>query len=366
MRIRRTKNLLYIVSSVMVLGLALLSFDAPAKPTGSTSGTPAPTQAPGHTATPSPAPTQAPGHTATPSPTSTPTPTPTPTNTPTPTPTPSLAQLNAAIAIRPATDETGTGVTTVITNYLNDYYSNDDLHVEEIDNITCYYKEGLAEADYFAYVSYDITYEGSNVPIPAYEEYIICVDGDNVTVLTESQTPEVTEALFLSRASQSVSEFYIKELVRCYMNAKLAVDEELLSSLVTDPTFLNMDSIRKNTEYIEEYKNFQYLIYKCPEEIPEFDYLVFLAHDAKIVNISTLAASLEEFMITMDDQNYPQVFHGVTSKDTDTYRMNIRMQEEYQTFLDTKVTQPLIEAVMKDPNLAEFMERISNATGSTE
>lgn len=361
MRIKRTKNLLYIVSSIMVLGLALVSFDAP-NPFDSAVNANGPTQAPGHTATPTPAPTQAPGHTATPTPTLTPT----PTFTPTPTPTPSLAQLNAAIAIQPATDTIGEGITTVITDYLTNYYSNEDLHVNEISNITCYYKEGLADADYFAYVSYDISYEGSNVLIPAFDEYLVCIENEAVTVLTESQNSDVNEALLLSRASESVSRLYMEELIRRYMNAKLAVDETLLSSMVTDSTYLNMETIRKKTEFIEEYRNLKYLIYESPEDVTEFDYLVFLANDSKIVNISTLAAGLEEFMITLDENNRPKIFFGVTSETADAYRKNIREQADYQEFLEVNVVKPLAEAMLSDPDLLEFIERINNATGTNE
>ena len=142
--------------------------------------------------------------------------------------------------------------------------------------------------------------------------------------------------------------------------------EALLSSLVTDPSYLNLNNIRKKTEYIEEYKNLQYLIYKCPETILEFDYLVFLANDSKIVNISTLAAGLEEFMITLDEENFPKIFFGITSEATDLYRKSIRSTEEYQSFVETNVTAPLLDAMVNDPDLLEFIERINNATGTTE
>ena len=359
MKIKRTKNLLYIFSSVMVLGLALISFDAPLPADKHVSST-GPTRAPEHTATPSPAPTQAPNHTATPLPTSTAIPT------PSPTPTPSLGQLNAAIAIQPATDDIGNGITKVITDYLTNYYSNEELQVNEIENITCYYKEGLAEADYFAYVSYDIIYEGSNVPIPAFEEYLICIEGESATVLTESENPDIQEALFLSRASGSVCELHIGELIRRFMNAKLAVDEELLFSLVVEPYYPNIEDIRRKTEYIEEYKNLRYLFFKCPESVTEFDYLVFLANDLKIVNISTLAAGMEEFMITLDENNYPRIYFGTTSEATDAYRQTIREQDTYQNFLDTYVTKPLADAMVSDPDLLEVIQRIINATEPTE
>jgi len=197
------------------------------------------------------------------------------------------------------------------------------------------------------------------------EEYIVCIESEAVTVLTTSENKDINEALLLSRGSKSVSELYIKELLRRYMNAKLAVDETLLSSMVTDPSYLNLNNIRKKTEYIEEYRNLQYLIYECPETILEFDYLVFLANDSKIVNISTLAAGMEEFMITIDADNYPHIFFGITSDDTDLYRTSIREQERYQQFLKTNVVDPLAEAMLSDPDLLEFIGRIKNVTDTT-
>jgi len=355
MRIKRTKNLLYICSAVMVLGLALLSFDAPG-PSKQTGGVPtvAPTNNPENTAAPTQAPTRIPENTATPTPTSTPT----PTNTPTPTPTPSLAQLNAAIEIQPATDDIGAGLTTVITDYLTNYYADEELQVKELNNITCYYKPGLANINYFLYVSYDLLYEGSNVPVPTFEEYLITIDGETVTVLTESDNTDVQEALLLSRVSKSVSEFYIKELTRCYMNAKLAVDEALLSALVTDSSYLKLDNIRKTTEYIEEYRDLSYLIYSCPDTVKEFDYVVFLACGSKIVNIDTPAPGIDEYLITLDKNNYPHIFLGVTSSESDDYRMELRKSEEYNTFYETKVYNPLVEAMLSDSNLKSFIERL--------
>ncbi len=365
MKIRKVKSLLYIFSSVMVLGLALISFDGP-KPDKQTVNLPtqSPTKKPDYTSTP--APTKVPQTTPAPTATSTPTPTPTSTPTPTPTPTPSLAELNAAIAIRPATDDTGISLTTVITDYLTTFYSDEALQVKEISNISCHYKEGLADIDYFVYVSYDITYKGSNVPIPTFEEYLVSIEGETVTVLTETQNEEVKEALKLSRASKELSELYMMELTRCYMNAKLAGDEGFLASLVTDPSYLNMKDIIKKTEYIEEYQNFQFLIIAAPEEVTEFDYTVFYSHYDKIVNIKTLAPGLDEIMITMDDNNYPYVFLGITSAGTDAYRTTLRESETYQEFLMTNSVKPLANAMMQDPDLMEFIERINNATGTTE
>lgn len=357
MKIRKIKSLLYIFSSVMVLGLALLSFDSMG-PEQQTVQLPSPTpvENTGKPATPSPAPTKQPHHTATPSPS------PTPTSTPTPTPTPSLAELNAAIAIQPATDEIGTSLTATVTDYLNKFYSAEEKQVKEISNITCYYKKGLANVDYIVYASYDIVYKQSNVPVPTLEEFCISVEGDVATVYTEPEEEEVREALYLSRASESVSTLYIQELIRRYMNAKLACDETLLSSMVTDSSYLNMDNIRQKTEYIEEYRNLKLMLRVCPDEITEFDYIAYAAYDSKIISISTPAASIDEYIITLDENNYPKVFYGVTSKTADDFRVASMQQEDYQLFREENAVKPLADAMLLDPDLMEFMGRIFNAT----
>lgn len=347
MKIRTTKNLLYICSAVMVFGLALVSFDAPSS--GSQTVTlPSPTAKP----------VQGTETVVTPTPTSVPS--------PTPTPTPSLAQLNAGLIIRPATDEIGSGLTTLISNHLKNHYADDSYQVKEISNIFCHYKEGLADVDYIVYASYDILYEGSNVPVPTFEEYLICIDGENITVLTASEKPEISEALFLSRASESVSKLYAKELIRRYKNAKLAVDETLLSSLVTDPSYLNLDNIRKTTEYIEEYRNLDYLFFPAPDNVNEITYFVFLADNSKIINISTLAVGGEEYIITLDENNYPLIFFGVTSDETDAFIKKCRASSEYQLFKETHVDKPFAETLLSDPDLYEFIQRITNATGTNE
>lgn len=363
MKIKKLKSLLYIFSSVMVLGLALLSFDAqtPEDQEVSYPKLPTPTTQPDRspTGTTAPTATSTPGVTltATPLPTSIPTPTSTPT--PTPTPTPSLAEQNAALAIRPATDEVGAQLTTVITDYLTEFYSNEELQVNDISNITCYYKEGLADVDYIVYVSYDINYKQSNVLLPTIEEYCISYEGEVATVLSDPQNADVCEALFLSRTSESVCNLYMKETIRRYLNLKLLGDEALLASIVTDPSLLDMEDIRQKTQYYMSYHNHEYIIHSCPEEVTEFDYIVYVTYDIKLINIATHASGMSTINISLDENNYPKIFYGVTSKTTDSFRAYSQSQKDVQTAY-ANVIERFSNAMSLDADLREFYERANN------
>ena len=347
MKIRKTKSLLYIFSSVMVLGLSLLSFDN-AKPSSLTieNATPTPNETTKKT-------------------NSKKKPTPTLTPTVTPTPTPSIVDLNVAIEITKAEDEIGVVLTEQITNYLKEKYSSPKTNVKEISNITCYYKQGLSYVDYIVYVSYDIKYIGSNVMIPTLEEYCITMNGTNFMIRSEVLNEEVKEALRLARKDcVSVRNLYIKETIRRFMNAKLACDEALLSELVTDSSYLNINDISTKTQYIERYENLQFLIRELPEEITEVHCIAYVANDVKIVNIATLAPGMDEYMITFNEENYPKIFYGTTSSTTDEHRITSKMQEDFQT-LYNDVIDRLADAMLNDPDLLEFIERINNATNSS-
>lgn len=237
--------------------------------------------------------------------------------------------------------------------------------ITEISDLSCYYKEGLSYADYLVYACYQIRYTGSNVFIPTIEEYGVSYDPatQTATVFCKRNGDEVAEALTLSRASESVRELYIKQTILRYMNAKLALDESILKELVTDPSLIDLTDISTKTQYIEYYSNANFIIRKCPEEVPDIHYIVYVSHDVKIINIATLAPGAEEFMISIDENQYPKIFFGITSKEADAFLVESRTMEDYLA-LYNDVTDRLAEAIRSDSNLREFMQRIYNATNS--
>lgn len=362
MKTKRLPSLLYIFSFIMVLGSALLSFEtAEAVHTATIplDGTPTPADK-----APASLPSQTQGAEP-PSPTVIGTPSPTATTTPVPTPAPSLAELNASIPIQPADDETGLALTQAVTDYLVAYYTDETLQVKDVSNITCYYKEGVSYADYIVYAVYDIQYTGSNVLIPALDELCVSYEGETITVHPEPLDDTVSEALLLSRASESVSALYLQEMVRKYMKVQLTCDEELISSMVTDASYINMNKLQQQTQYIVDYHNYQYIIRPCPEEVTEFDYIVYLMHELEFISISTLSPGMEEFFLKLDENNYPLIFLGVTSDITDEYIYTSRQQDDFQAAY-ADVEQRLENAILSDSKLADIWRNITSVPNAAE
>ncbi len=340
MHFKNTKFLIYICSAIMLLGLALVSFDplqqgknAPADvnlPTGSPDGNISGTAAPTSTSVPTP--------------------------TFTPTPTPSVAQRNAALPLIPASEEDDFLLLDAIHRHMSGRYESDS-EVKSISELTCYYKDGISY-DAIVYVCYDILYTDSTVPVPTVDVLFLTRDSDSYHVEEETTDDDVLDALFLSRAEGDVLALYIKETIHRYMNAKLTGDETILSSLVTDSSYLDYDDIRKKNEFIEQYVNLDFIIRECPDDITEFDYIVYVINDVDIINVNVHAPGLDELIIRMDEENYPKIFLGVTSSAADAFREQSRQQSDYQAALEDVVAR-LSAAMIEDPALLEFVEKLT-------
>ena len=70
-------------------------------------------------------------------------------------------------------------------------------------------------------------------------------------------------------------------------------------------------------------------------------------------------------MIAVDGNNYPFVFTGITSSAGDAARIAYRESEEYLTNFN-QVVDRMTNAMLQDPDLLEFMERLLGASGTTE
>lgn len=355
MKVKHIKASITACSAIMLLGLGMLSFEPAAPGTSTEIGVIRPSSSPAVTAPGEPNPST--------NPTSKPEPTPTPTSTPTPTPTPtpSLAQINAALPLTQLTEETDAGLYRAVSDYLNQVTSGEDAGIKEINDIAFYYKDGISY-DSIIYARYDALHKNSNVPVPALDVFFATMTEEGYTITAETEDPEVLKALYLSRGEGDVLQLYIKEVLHRYMNAKLACDESLLSELVTDIKYIDIADIQTKTQYIEEYLNLDYLIRACDDpEVEEFDYIVYVANDVKIININTPAPGLDEHVIQLDEENYPKIFFGITSEAADNFRIASRQQADYQAMLEDVISR-LSDAMMKDSDLLEFIERINHAT----
>ena len=149
------------------------------------------------------------------------------------------------------------------------------------------------------------------------------------------------------------------------MKVQLTCDEELLSSMVTDASYINMNKLQQQTQYIVDYHNYQYIIRPCPDEITEFDYIVYLMHELEFISISTLSPGMEEFFLKLDENNYPHIFLGVTSDAADNYIYESRQQEDFQAAY-ADVEQRLENAILSDSKLADIWRNITSAPKTEE
>ena len=95
------------------------------------------------------------------------------------------------------------------------------------------------------------------------------------------------------------------------------------------------------------------MIYSCSDIVPEFDYVVYVAFESKIINIKTPAPGVDEFIIKMDNNNWRKNKSELS-------------EEEYNNFYKTKAYDPLVEAMLSDSNLKDFIERLYLEDEGTE
>ena len=364
MRIKNTKRLVYICGSIMILGMGLLSFDAtkpnqkekpvnvgvdipnvtlPVSPTASASGAPVLSGTPLPSATP------------------TPTPTSTPTPTPSPSPTPTLSYINSTLPLKQLTQETDSALYEAITSYLTSIYSNPSLKIDEIIPTAFYYKKGpdTGNAAYIVYATYDILYKNNRVAVPELSEFFVSMNGTEYVVNHEATDDIVKESALLSRTKGDVLYLYLSTTFRQYMNAKLACDEAALIQLVTDSSYIDIDKIELETQFIDAYSNYHFIVKSHDEpSMAEFSHVVYASYDTKFVGIDTLAPSGPvELIFILDENNHPVIYIGNISDSSEAYLETCRQEDDFLN-MKADVNSRLEDALLSDYELLDFYNRL--------
>lgn len=144
----------------------------------------------------------------------------------------------------------------------------------------------------------------------------------------------------------------INALVTKFFNAKLESSENAFDGLVTDPSSIDYERLHRKVEYIVSYQNIKTYVAKG---INEVDYVAYVTYDLELPSIDTMAPSIDEIYISLDENNNPQVYLGKLSEDTQKFVDELRNKEEVKSLI-AGVTDDLTAAVKADSKLKDFYD----------
>jgi len=377
MRHKRFMAIIY--SSALVLGLSFLLYPQMSsfyKPATSTElATPGPVQTPTGTPTPELTPTEQPG---TPTATLQPTATPEPTATPKPeVKLPTLLVANELLTPLP-------GAQSTVTAYIEAYYKNDfdtlstlvtdasllnkelieknTANIKKADNIKLYAKPGINGIFSIIYATYSVYYEGIPTPLPQYSEYYVKRSDDGTfKIETVPLSSETRQAFQIARQTEVVRDLYIPTLIQRYHNACLTLNETVLNGCVTDTDYLNLTYLASRYSVTESFSDYEFYVYPG---INEFDYVVYVTYNEKIVFSDTPAPCVDFFCIDINDYSgFPLIYQGEIIAATEAYLDTIKYSETMQNRL-AEIEKKMQQAILADDDLYDFYMLMNSGSAS--
>lgn len=275
------------------------------------------------------------------------------------------------------------GVTDVVTAYIQSYYSNDfdtvstlvtdasllnasvmesnAKNVARVEDIQLHSKPGIDGVFCIVYANYSLYYSDLQLSVPQFSEYYIkrLPDG-TFRIQTAPLSAETKEVFTQVRRSEDVLALAVSALIRRYHNACLAVNEPLLKQCVTDADYLNLDFLASRYSVTESFSDYEFVLHPG---INEFDYIVFVTHNEKIVFSGTPAPCMESYYISLDPvTGLPSIYLGITSLDTDAYCAAVVQSDEIQK-LAKQTNAKMQNALLSDDDLKDFYQLlVSNAS----
>lgn len=273
-------------------------------------------------------------------------------------------------------------ITDLVTAYIDAYYSNDfetvsslvtdaaflnpslieknAANIKEVTDIELYAKPGIDGVFSIVYATYSLYYNDLQLSVPQFSEYYIKRLSDGTyRIQTAPLSVETKQAFLKARQSEAVQKLAIASLIKRYHCACLAANEPLLTQCVTDADYLNLDYITSRYSVTESFSGYEFLLYPG---INEFEYIVFVTHNEKIVFSETPAPCIESYYIDIDSASgLPLIYLGVTSLDTDAYCKALEQSDEIQA-LAAQVNQNMQDALLADDDLNEFYQRLRSNT----
>ncbi len=154
----------------------------------------------------------------------------------------------------------------------------------------------------------------------------------------------------------------ITKLIKNYYKAKLSCDQEMIKSLLSDPTKVGSPKeLKKNIMFIEGYKD---IVCHVKKSFRDKEYVVFVSHNIKIYNIKTMAPALDEFYVTKSDSGELKIFSGQFDEQTEQYYHD-RIKDSDVAKLIQDIKKKVESARKNDKDFKVFWDN-STKSGSTK
>jgi hypothetical protein len=204
-------------------------------------------------------------------------------------------------------------------------------------------------------VSHDRTLAKSESNIKAVQE-IQTTDSDNnvlSTAPTITKTP--SQAPLPVYKIEKDTNLNIVQLFKEFYAAKNKNDVNKIKKLLSDPSEVeSKESLKKKTQYIEDYNNLKTYVKKS---FKEGTYIVFVYHEIKFAGIKTPAPGLSKFYVVTGTDNKLKIFSGDMDAATQAYYDARNDDSDVEDLI--KMTNDKSEkAIEKDKDLKNFWKNI--------
>lgn len=153
----------------------------------------------------------------------------------------------------------------------------------------------------------------------------------------------------------------INELINTYFTALKNQDVETLSNIMETNGEIDEEKIRKEGEYIEDYRNI-----KCytREGIVEGTYIVFPYYDIKFLNVDTLAPSMIWLYVCTNEDGSLYINKSTFDGEVAAYIDEVCNSEEAKQLVES-VESSFAAAMEQDETLAQFVTKLREGADPT-
>lgn len=153
----------------------------------------------------------------------------------------------------------------------------------------------------------------------------------------------------------------INQLINTYFTALKNQDVETLSNIMETNGEIDEEKIRKEGEYIEDYRNI-----KCytREGIVEGTYIVFPYYDIKFLNVDTLAPSMIWLYVCTNEDGSLYINKSTFDGEVAAYIDEVCNSEEAKQLVES-VESSFAAAMEQDETLAQFVTKLREGADPT-